>query len=302
MGRARQLASKGNNFSLTLDSTDFNALLLNRTDLSVNDVGDNVLLDGTDGSATDAGFRVELETQTTASETDTNIGERLVLNGTNDASLDAGFSILQEDETDNPDVRITSQIDNGVFKFTSPPINDDNPAFYIGLSTDDTNAENAYSKILYDRVFYDTINGWDLTNYRYQPSVSGFYYIYAQITDTTNTDVYDLICAIFKGSTRNGLGSNPIKFGRLRQAELLTITHDWYLCTTECEDITFFNGDDDYIEIQAYGISYQGSTVVLDGDTRSSFVTGHLISRESSANNPTSTSDQGRLAFRDEYR
>lgn len=293
MSRARQLIDRGNNHSIVLDSsaadTDVGErLVLNGTDpfieLENSGLGDNkslLLLNGTDGDSSDAGSSVNVDGYT----------------GSNN-----GFSILQEDETDNPDVRITSQIDNGVFKFTSPPINDDNPAFYIGLSTDDTNAENAYSKILYDRVFYDTINGWDLTNYRYQPSVSGFYYIYAQITDTTNTDVYDLICAIYKGSTRNGLGSNPIKFGRLRQAELLTVTHDWYLCTTECEDITFFNGDDDYIEIQSYGISYQGSTVVLDGDTRSSFVTGHLISRESSANNPTSTSDQGRLAFRDEYR
>ena len=65
MGRARQLAGRGNNYSIVLDS----------------------------------------------SAADTDIGERLVLNGTNDSSLNAGFSILQEDETDNPDVEITTYID-----------------------------------------------------------------------------------------------------------------------------------------------------------------------------------------------
>ncbi len=75
MGRARQLAGRGNNHSIILDS----------------------------------------------SAADTDIGERLVLNGTNDSSLNAGFSILQEDETDNPDVEITTYIDpNETLIFTSP--------------------------------------------------------------------------------------------------------------------------------------------------------------------------------------
>ena len=176
MGRARQLASKGNNFSLTLDSTDFNALLLNRTDLSVNDSGYNVLLDGTDGSATDAGFRVELETQTTASETDTNIGERLVLNGTNDASLDAGFSILQEDETDNPDVEVTSFIDpNDTLIFTSPPKIETNPSFRAFLSANQAVAHGTFTKVNLDLVAHDIGGFYDTSNNRYQPTIPGYY-------------------------------------------------------------------------------------------------------------------------------
>ena len=217
-----------------------------------------------------------------SSAADTDIGERLVLNGTNDSSLDAGFSILQEDETDNPDVKITSQLDNGVFKFNSIPINDENPSFHVGLTIDDTNAENAYSTILYNKVFFDIGNGWDLTNYRYQPSVPGFYYIYAQYIDVSNNDVYDLICAIFRGSSR-GTAASPVSYGRLRQAERLNILQDFIFSSTEVEDILYLNGDDDFVQIRAYGISNQASTVILDG-SNASFITGHLISRESTPN------------------
>ena len=78
MGRARQLAGRGNNHSILLDS----------------------------------------------SAADTDVGERLVLNGTDTNLSNVGFSILQEDGTDNPDVRITSQLENGIFNFTSVPKND----------------------------------------------------------------------------------------------------------------------------------------------------------------------------------
>ncbi len=283
MGRARQLASKGNNFSLTLDSTDFNALLLNRTDLSVNDAGDNVLLDGTDGSATDAGFRVELETQTTASETDTNIGERLVLNGTNGASLDVGFSILQEDATDNADVRITSQLDNGVFNFTSAPKNDNNPAFYVTTLTNDVNAENTYSKMVLDVVHFDTINGWDLTNYRYKPTVSGYYHLYAQWSEVSASDVQDLIIGFSKGnSTTDAAASIGAGFGRKR---LIFTDFDWYASTTFAETVIFMNGDDEYVQVYVYGYSENGATVTLYGDGRSTFFGGHLVSRHDSTGN-----------------
>ena len=103
MSRARRFADKGN----------LHSLVLNATDGSATDAGDKVLLDGTDTSASNA-----------------------------------GFTILLEDATGNADVRITSQLHNGVFNFTSVPKNDNNPAFYVTTLTDDVNAEHAYSKIL----------------------------------------------------------------------------------------------------------------------------------------------------------
>ena len=92
MSRARRFADKGN----------LHSLVLNATDGSASDIGEKVLLDGTDTSASNS-----------------------------------GFTILLEDATGNADVRITSQLHNGVFNFTSVPKNDNNPAFYVTTLTDD---------------------------------------------------------------------------------------------------------------------------------------------------------------------
>ena len=274
MGRARQLASKGNNFSLTLDSTDFNALLLNRTDLSVNDAGDNVLLDGTDGSATDAGFRVELETQTTASETDTNIGERLVLNGTNDASLDVGFSILQEDETDNPDIEVTSFIDpNETLIFTSPPKNETNPSFTARLSANQATAHGAFTKLNLDVVPFDIGGGWDAGNYRYQPSIPGYYRFYARTYLASAVDVFAILTLIYK----NGLGyqSGGI-YGRMQMNGLSN--DDMYASTVDVSEVFYMDGND-YVELYVYHASEDGQASSVFGIYSTTTLSGYLIAR-----------------------
>ena len=220
MSRARRFADKGN----------LHSLVLNATDGSATDAGDKVLLDGTDTSASNA-----------------------------------GFTILLEDATGNADVRITSQLHNGIFNFTSVPKNDNNPAFYVTTLTNDTNAEHAYSKILYDVVHFDTTNDWDLTNYQYNPSVAGYYHFYMQWSEISLSDVFDIIGGIGKG---NSVVNNV----------------DWYASTVAAEVILFMNGDDDYVRAWAWGSSENGSTVLLQGNGRSTFFGGHLITRRDSSN------------------
>ena len=236
MSRARRFADKGN----------LHSLVLNATDGSATDAGDKVLLDGTDTSASNA-----------------------------------GFTILLEDATGNADVRITSQLHNGVFNFTSVPKNDNNPAFYVTTLTDDVNAEHAYSKILYDVVHFDTTNDWDLTNYQYNPSVAGYYHFYMQWSEISLGDVFDIIGGIGKGSNVVNNVNVSSGFGRKRMAGVTNF--DWYASTVYAETILFMNGDDDYVRAWAWGSSENGSTVTLNGDGRSTFFGGHLISRHDSS-------------------
>ena len=231
MSRARRFADKGN----------FHSLVLNATDGSASDAGEKVLLDGTDTSASNA-----------------------------------GFTILLEDATGNADVRITSQLDNGVFNFTSVPKNDNNPAFFVTTLTNDTNAEAAYSRMNLDVVHFDTTNDWDLTNYRYKPSVSGYYHFYVQWSEISLSDVFDLICGIGKGSDSVDNTSPTSSFGRRRMSYS---GFDWYASTVAAETILFMNGDDEYVQGWVYGNSAQGSTVQLQGNGRATFMGGHLISR-----------------------
>ena len=238
MSRARRFADKGN----------LHSLVLNATDGSATDAGDKVLLDGTDTSASNA-----------------------------------GFTILLEDATGNADVRITSQLHNGVFNFTSVPKNDNNPAFYVTTLTDDTNAELAHSKILFDVVHFDTINGWDSTNYQYKPTVSGYYHFYAQWSEISVGDVFDLIIGFSKGSDTIDAAVNVgAGFRRLRMAYT---NFDWYASTLAAETVMFMNGDDEYVRVYAYGNSENGSTVTLQGNGRTTFFGGHLVSKHDSTGN-----------------
>ena len=237
MSRARRFADKGN----------LHSLVLNATDGSATDAGDKVLLDGTDTSASNA-----------------------------------GFTILLEDATGNADVRITSQLENGVFNFTSVPKNDNNPAFYVTTLTDDVNAEAAYSKILFDVVHFDTTNDWDQTNYQYNPSVAGYYHFYTQWSEISLSDVYDILGGIGKGSS---VISNSFTSSGLSRKRLTGILNfDWYASTVATEVILFMNGDDDFVYSWAWGASENGSTVTLQGNGRSTFFGGHLITRRDSSN------------------
>jgi hypothetical protein len=239
MSRARRFADKGNLHSLVLNATD--------------------------GSATDA-------------------GEKVLLDGTDTSASNAGFTILLEDATGNADVRITSQLDNGVFNFTSVPKNDNNPAFFVTTLTNDNNAENAYSKLLFDVVHFDVGGYYDRTNYWYNPKVPGYYHFYAQYQDVTGTDVYDLICSMWKGSGA-GTGSTTVagqltSFSRQRNTGITGF--DFYASTVDNEVVTYMNGDDDFIQVMSFGLSAQGSTVTVYGDGRSTFFGGQLISRQDS--------------------
>ena len=237
MSRARRFADKGN----------LHSLVLNATDGSATDAGDKVLLDGTDTSASNA-----------------------------------GFTILLEDATGNADVRITSQLHNGVFNFTSVPKNDNNPAFYVTTLTNDVNAEAAYSKILFDVVHFDTTNDWDQTNYQYNPSVAGYYHFYMQWSEISLGDVFDIIGGIGKG---NSVITNVNTSSGLSRKRLTGVTNfDWYASTLATEVILFMNGDDDYVRAWAWGSSENGSTVTLQGNGRSTFFGGHLITRRDSSN------------------
>ena len=152
MGRARQLAGRGNNHSILLDS----------------------------------------------SAADTDVGERLVLNGTDTNLSNVGFSILQEDETDNPDVEVTSFIDpNDTLIFTSPPKIETNPSFRAFLSANMATGHGTFTKITFDVVTHDIGSGFDVSNNRYQPSIPGYYRFFLKQYVGSAVDVYIIITMIY---------------------------------------------------------------------------------------------------------
>ena len=147
MGRARQIAGRGNNDSLVLDS----------------------------------------------SAADTDVGELLLLNGTDASSSNDGFSLLQEDATDNafdggPFVLSQAPISvaNPAFKAFLSETQD-------GLTSSADTKVN-FDAIEYDvGGYYD-----NTTNYRYTPLIAGYYHIVFSASCGQAVDIDDFILNIVK--------------------------------------------------------------------------------------------------------
>ena len=228
MGRARQLAGRGNNHSILLDS----------------------------------------------SAADTDVGERLVLNGTDTNLSNVGFSILQEDETDNPDVEVTSFIDpNDTLIFTSPPKIETNPSFRAFLSANMATAHGAFTKVTFDVVTHDIGSGFDISNNRYQPTIPGYYRFYARTYAASAVDVYAILTLIYK----NGLGyqSGGI-YARMQQNGLSN--DDMYASTVDVSEVFYMDGND-YVEGYVYQASEDGQACSVFGSTLATTLSGYLIAR-----------------------
>ena len=228
MGRARQLAGRGNNHSILLDS----------------------------------------------SAADTDVGERLVLNGTDTNLSNVGFSILQEDETDNPDVEVTSFIDpNDTLIFTSPPKIETNPSFRAFLSANMATAHGAFTKVTFDVVTHDIGGNFDVSNNRYQPTIPGYYRFFMKQYVGSAVDVYAILSLIYK----NGLGyqSGGI-YARMQQNGLSN--DDMYASTVDVSEVFYMDGDD-YVEGYVYQASEDGQACSVFGSTLATTLSGYLIAR-----------------------
>lgn len=228
MGRARQLAGRGNNHSILLDS----------------------------------------------SAADTDVGERLVLNGTDTNLSNVGFSILQEDETDNPDVEVTSFIDpNDTLIFTSPPKIETNPSFRAFLSANMATAHGAFTKVTFDVVTHDIGGNFDVSNNRYQPTIPGYYRFFMKQYVGSAVDVYAIISMIYK----NGVGYQ--QGGIYSRMQFAGFTNDdMYASTVDVSEVFYMDGDD-YVEGYVYQASEDSQACSVFGSTLATTLSGYLIAR-----------------------
>lgn len=227
MSRARRFADKGNLHSLVLNATD--------------------------GSATDA-------------------SEKILLDGTDTSASNAGFTILLEDATGNADVEVTSQLDNGVFNFTSLPTNDTRPMFRVSLNSNQTNSNATVSTIQYNQIDYDIGGGWDSSNYYYKPNVPGYYNLTAQYADIGSTDVYQIICYFYLND------ETYLNWGRYYW-QTNQSNEDLYGTSVSINSIHYLNGDSDFIKVRSLGNSEDSQNVTVQGITTITYFTGHLIQR-----------------------
>ena len=134
------------------------------------------------------------------------------------------------------------------------PVN--GPAFSAYQSSGQSISSSTYTKVSFQTEEFDTNNNFDsTTNYRFTPTISGYYQINAAIlpsTTTTNT-----ACSIYK----NGTAYKTVVIPATNSSAVVS-------------SVVYFNGSTDYVEI--YGF-LTGATPVIQNGSAFTWLSGALV-------------------------
>ena len=232
MGRARQIAGRGNNDSLVLDS----------------------------------------------SAADTDVGELLLLNGTDASSSNDGFSVLQEDATGNAFDGGPFRFSDVPVSAPTPAFK----AFRSAIDGSGVQAlsNNSLTKIQFDGIAYNIGGYFDhITNYRYTPLIAGYYHfvLSGQIGNLVDAD--DFIVRLVKNGntdTEDGGLESQTRF------HMTSLTNDDLFATTlPTTTVVYLNGTTDYIEGYAKINSEDAGTPQINPLIHRTYLQGHLLTRTS---------------------
>ena len=239
MARARQLASRGNYDTLLLDASSADT-----------DVGEQILLDSSDGSGSDI-----------------------------------GFAILQEDATDNADVEVSTYLDNGVFNFTTPPKNENHVMFRVTAPVDTSGialAHATYVQLTFSQVDYNIGGGWDASTNSFKPPIAGYYQLQAQWHLNSAVDTQQM--GIFwrrneSGSSSGDFGDEIARCPYSRHNVNGLTNDDLYASSIDSKIIMYFNGDTDFVNVRAYNASEDSQTANIFVAPYNFWFSGQLVSR-----------------------
>ena len=222
-----------------------------------------------------------------ASATDTDVGEQILLDSSDGSGSDIGFSILQEDATDNPDVEVSTYLDNGVFNFTTPPKNENHVMFRVTRPQDVTGialAHNTYVQLTFTQVDYNIGGGFDVSTNSFKPPIAGYYQLQCQwhlyaspLADTHQIQIQ---------WRRNELGSSSGDFGDeiercpYSRHNINGLTNDdMYASSIDSKIIMYFNGDTDFVNVRAYSANEDSQGVNIFEAPYNFWFSGQLVSR-----------------------
>jgi hypothetical protein len=133
---------------------------------------------------------------------------------------------------------------------TSLPMGGVAPTFSAYQSSAQSIPANTYTKVQFQTKEFDTNSNYDnVTNYRFTPTVAGYYQISGRVGLTTTDSFVGL--DIYKNGTnfKRGSWSGSASFGAATVSSLM-----------------YFNGSTDYIELYAFHTSTQ-NCVALQNET-----------------------------------
>ena len=224
-----------------------------------------------------------------ASATDTDVGEQILLDSSDGSGSDIGFAILQEDATDNPDVEVSTYLDNGVFNFTTPPKNENHVMFRVTRPVDVTGialAHNTYVQLTFTQVDYNIGGGWDASINSFKPPIAGYYQLQAQWQLNSSVDTQQM--GIFwrrneSGSSSGDFGDEALRCPYSRHVNYYNNaaggTDDFYASSIDSKIIMYFNGDTDFVNIRAYVDTDSSQTANIFAAPYNFWFSGQLVSR-----------------------
>ena len=220
-----------------------------------------------------------------ASSADTDVGEQILLDSSDGSGSDIGFAILQEDATDNADVEVTTYLDNGVFNFTTPPKNENHVMFRVTAPVNTSYislADATYVQLTFTQVDYNIGGGWDASINSFKPPIAGYYQLQAQWHLNSEVDTQQM--GIFWRRNESGSSSSDhgdeiarCPFSRYNVNGLTN--DDLYASSIDSKIIMYFNGDTDFVNIRAYVDTDSSQTANIFAAPYNFWFSGQLVSR-----------------------
>jgi len=138
------------------------------------------------------------------------------------------------------------------------------PAFSAYANSNVNISSTVWTKVTLNTKEFDTNSNFDAsTNYRFTPTVAGYYFIYGQ------------------ANLNNSAGSSPLqgrtgiyKNGSLAREGFFYTVGNTGVFITSVSSLIYFNGTTDYVELWAY-INCSGTPAIY-GNQNDTFMTGYL--------------------------
>jgi hypothetical protein len=136
------------------------------------------------------------------------------------------------------------------------------PAFSAYNNANQTLTNNTWTKVNANIEFFDTNSNYDnVTNYRFLPTVAGYYQVNAGVRLSATVSILLGVVSIYK---------NGSSF-----AECVAPPFSGSFCNANVSTIMYFNGTTDYIEL--YAFANATGTITLDSNAGQTMISAAMV-------------------------
>jgi hypothetical protein len=139
------------------------------------------------------------------------------------------------------------------------------PAFSAYQGSSQTIANSTYTKIQLNTETFDTNNNFDsTTNYRFTPTVAGYYQINAVVNFSDSTYTAYIITAIYKNGSAYKYFQGQYSF-------------NYGAGSVGVNDVIYLNGSTDYIELYARQTNTSAASMATNNGSLWTYMSGVLV-------------------------